>query len=62
MTEPEKSTADPTTDKPPMRKRWFPLSLRIFLGFLGGLLLAAVWVGVRAYRHDAAITSLDLST
>ncbi|MBI3859561.1 MAG: hypothetical protein HY296_04900 [Thaumarchaeota archaeon] len=53
-------TIDPTTGKPPRRRRWIPLSLRIFLALLGLLAVASfVWIGVPAYRQGVAIREIE---
>ena len=43
---------DPT-DKPPRRRRWIPLSLRMFVAMLL-LGASAVWIGLPAYRQYRA--------
>jgi hypothetical protein len=50
----------PTTDKPPRRRRWIPVSLRIFVVILLLLAIAGVvWVGVPAYRRRVAIREIE---
>src|SRR5437762_752858 len=51
---------DPTTDKPPRRRRWIPLSLRfvlVFLPFVGQV--GITWVSVRGYRNALAIREIE---
>lgn len=53
-------TADPTTDEPPRRRRWIPLSLRVFAAILVILgVVRAVGIGVRIYRQYAAIGEIE---
>src|SRR5579862_489745 len=56
----EASPADPTTDKPPRRKRWIPVSVRIlatiFVMLTFGILLPTV---VRQYRQSVAREALE---
>lgn len=53
-------TPDPTTDQPPRRRRWIPLTLRMFVavlvltGLVGGL-----WIGVPAYQRMVAIREIE---
>lgn len=52
--------ADPTAGSPPRRRRWVPVSLKLFLAML--LLLgvgSVVWVGVPAYRQHVAIQEIE---
>src|SRR5262245_28540358 len=47
-------------DKPPRRKRWIPLSLRIFVGVVLALGAAGiVFVGIPAYQQHAAIREIE---
>src|SRR5262245_60825165 len=50
----------PETDKPPRRRRWIPLSLRIYVGCTALFAtIGAIWFGVGFYRHEAAIRQLE---
>lgn len=40
-----KPTTDPTSGKPPRRRRWIPASLRMFLAMLATLGVGTVWIG-----------------
>jgi hypothetical protein len=60
MSDPPTPTSDPTTDKPPRRRRWIPRSLRMFVAILA--LLAggsALWIGVPAYRQYVAMRNFE---
>lgn len=60
MSTPVIPSPDPTQGKPPRRKRWIPVSLRMFAGIL--LLAAAVevlWIGIPAYRQYVALTGIE---
>jgi len=48
--------ADPTTDKPPRRGRWIPLSLRMFLAILIAL---ALFFTIQFFRRSAAISEVQ---
>src|SRR5258708_9039694 len=54
------SSPDSTSDRPPRRRRWIPLSLK---GFVAILLLVGVggplWIGVRGRRQQAAIEGIE---
>ncbi len=50
---------DPTTEKPPRRRRWIPLSLRMFAALLASLGVASLWLGACAYRQMAAIREIE---
>jgi len=48
------------TVKPPRRKRWIPLSLRMFVMLMVLLFVGSVlWVGVPAYRQRAAVRAIE---
>lgn len=52
--------ADHTTAKPPRRRRWIPLSLRMFVLMLVIMGVGnVVWIGVPAYRQYAAIQEIE---
>jgi len=54
-----RALTDPTLNKPPRRRRWIPLSVRMFVGILAFLaLLAALQIGfvVERYRRERAAT------
>src|SRR5262245_23212221 len=54
------STSDLSTDKPPRHRRWIPLSLRMFVAILAVVGVAGVtWLGVRIYRHEAALAAIE---
>src|SRR5437899_2297141 len=60
MATPELFHANPTADRPPCRRRWIPLSLRVFVVIL--LLLgvgSALWIGVPAYCQQVAIREIE---
>jgi hypothetical protein len=51
---------DPTTDKPPRRRRWIPLALRMFVVILVLLATAsALWIGIPIYRQQVVIRKLE---
>jgi hypothetical protein len=53
-------TPDPTTRKPPRRRRWIPLSLwfiAVFLPVVG--VVGFTWVSVRGYRNAVAIREIE---
>ena len=59
MPAPTNVPSDPTTDKPPRRQRWIPLSLRMFIAILATSVVAGVlWIGVPAYRQYVAIREI----
>jgi len=41
------TNSDPVTDKPPRRRQWIPLSLRMFLAILLLLGVGGLWLGAR---------------
>jgi hypothetical protein len=43
------------TDKPPRRRRWVPITLRVLVVFLLLFAVASPYVGMRIYRQQAAI-------
>src|SRR5438045_2667946 len=53
-------TPDVTSEKPPRRRRWIPLSLK---GFVAILLLVGVggplWIGLRGWRQQVAINEIE---
>jgi hypothetical protein len=53
------TNSDPTTEKPPRRRRWIPLSLRMFAALLASLGIASVWLGARGYRQMVAIREIE---
>jgi Leucine Rich repeat len=59
MTDSAAATPDPTIKKPPRRKRWIPLSLRVFAALLVTLGLGGTWVGVRGYLQLSAIRKIE---
>lgn len=59
MPTPATVTPDPTTDKLPRRRRWVPLSLRMFVGFLAILVGAALWIGVPIYGQLRALSVIE---
>src|SRR5258707_454509 len=59
MATPARPGPDPTTEKPPRRRRWIPLSLRIFLAILLLLGMGALWLGARGYRQMVAIREIE---
>lgn len=49
----------PTPDKPPRRRRWVPVSLRLFVLILIGVGIGSqLWVGIPAYRRHLAIQEI----
>jgi Leucine-rich repeat (LRR) protein len=45
----------------PRRRRWIPLSLRIFVVGLGILGIFSGWVGIKIYRQHVAIAAIEAS-
>jgi hypothetical protein len=58
MATPANLTLDPTTDKPPRRRRWIPLSLRMFLVVLLGLSVFTVWFAENRYQQFKAVKQI----
>lgn len=52
--------SDLSTDKPPRRRRWVPLSLRLHVALLVILGVVCAWEGMRGYRHLTAIHEVEL--
>lgn len=52
------STA-PITDQPPQRRRWIPLSLRLFVALLAILAAVSGWEFLCAYRQLEAIREIE---
>jgi ankyrin repeat protein len=60
MASPAATPFAPTTDKPPRRRRWIPLSLRLFVAMLGLVcVIGALWMGVRVYRRQVVIREIQ---
>lgn len=49
----------PEPAPPPRRRRWVPLSLRIFLALLAILSAVTAWEGLRMYRQQVAIREIE---
>jgi hypothetical protein len=59
MTTPVNQNTDPAAGKPPKRRRWVPVSLRMFATTLVMLGVGSVlWIGVPAYRQHLALEEL----
>jgi hypothetical protein len=56
MIAPATTMPDVVTDKPPRRRRWIPVSLRIFVALL---ILSAGWTGYGAYRRHTAVKEIE---
>jgi Leucine-rich repeat (LRR) protein len=60
MTTSTPPSPDPTTDKPPLPRRWIPLSLRMYVALLAILTVGtALWIGVPAYQQFILIQDID---
>src|SRR5690349_5078400 len=47
------TTATSGTDRPPRRRRWVPLSLRMFVAInLLAAVVGVVWLGARSYQNS----------
>src|SRR5260221_14082955 len=58
MSTPETPIADPTTGKPPRRRRWIPLSLRIFVAVLVFLGVTCAWFGVGICQRTLVVREI----
>src|SRR5579863_4787557 len=59
MATPARPGPDPTTEKSPRRRRWIPLSLRMFLAILLLLGVGGLWLGARGYCQMVAIQEIE---
>jgi hypothetical protein len=46
----------PAIDRPPRRRRWIPVSLRVFVGLL---VLSTAWACYGAYRRHTAVQEIE---
>jgi hypothetical protein len=54
------SLTNPATDKPPPRRRWIPLSLKMFVVLLLLFVAWSIWcIGVPTYRRHVAIREIE---
>ncbi|HLV88692.1 MAG TPA: hypothetical protein VKV39_17030, partial [Candidatus Sulfotelmatobacter sp.] len=53
------TTPYPTAGKPPRRRWWIPVSVRMFLGMLVILALACCWIGAPVCRQQMAIWDIE---
>lgn len=54
------SLTNPATDKPPRRRRWIPLSLKMFVVLLILFVAWSIWrIGVPAYLRHVAIREIE---
>jgi hypothetical protein len=51
----------PATDKPTWRRRWIPVSLKLFVVIMAGLGIGGLWIGVPAFRRAMLIRGIQQS-